>query len=192
MQCWLSLLLDPWDLIQGGISLRWHKVLLFLQSWFLGVATETTRGLKSYKADWEIGRIICPWNIMWHNMTPGHLYVKVNISAWQLDTSGQEQTRADKAPVSLVLYLHLRKRCCDTMCVWSVKVCVELLFLNLIPIDIVSCWVLKRHCLACSLSLFLQEEVRDSPARALALKARKYTMKRRCEDDLLAGEDGGV
>lgn len=47
--------------------------------------------------------------------------------------------------------------------------CVELLFLNLIPIDIVSCLGLKRHCLAYSLSLFLREEVRDSLARALAL-----------------------
>lgn len=75
---------------------------------------EATRGLKSCRADWEIGHVICPWNIMWHNMTPGHLYVKVNISAWQLDMSGQERKRADKAPVSVVLYLRLRKRCCGS------------------------------------------------------------------------------
>lgn len=89
VQCWLSLPLDPWDLIQGGILLRWHKVLPFLQSWSLGVAIQATRGLKSCRADWEIEHIICPWNFMWHNMTPGHLYEKVNISAWQLDKSGQ-------------------------------------------------------------------------------------------------------
>lgn len=63
----------------------------FLQPWCLGVAVtiEATRGLKGCRADWEMGHIICPWNIMWHNMTPGHLYVKVNISAWRFDKSGQ-------------------------------------------------------------------------------------------------------
>lgn len=114
VQCCLRLPLDPSGLIQGGISLQEHKLLLFLQSWFLVVAIEATRGLKSCRADWEIGHVICPWNIMWHNMTTGHLYVKVNISAWQLDMSGQEQKRADKAPVSVVLYLRLRKRCCGS------------------------------------------------------------------------------
>lgn len=109
-------------------------------------------------------------------------------------TIGHKRTRADKSgqgPRQSGFILASEKEV-----LWHhaglVKVCVELLFLNLIPIDIVSCWGLKRHCLACSLSLFLQEEVRDSLARALALKARKYTMKRGCEDDLMAGEHGGV
>lgn len=63
------------------------------------------------------------------------------------------------------------------MWVWSVKVCVELLFPNLIPIDIVSCRGLKRHCLACSLGLSLQEEVRDSLARALEHKNKPESIQ---------------
>lgn len=35
----------------------------------------------------KLGHIVCPWNVTWHNMTPGLLYVKVNISAWRLDKS---------------------------------------------------------------------------------------------------------
>lgn len=149
----LRLPLDPCGLIQGGISLQWHKVPLFLQSWFLVVAI---RGLKNCKADWEIGHVICPWNIMWHNMTPGHLYVKGNISAWQLDKSGQGSRLCGfiLASEKEVLWLCVAPEC--------VGVCVELLFPNVIPIDIVSWWGLKRRCLAPSFSLFLQKEVRDS------------------------------
>lgn len=156
VQCCLGLPLDPFGFIQGGISLQRHEVLPFLQSWFLGVAIEATRGLKSCRADWEIGHVICPWNIMWHNMTPGHLYVKVNISAWQLDKSGQGSRHCGfiLACEQEVLWLRVAPEC--------VAVCVELLHPNLIPIDIVSWLGLKRRCLAPSFSLFKQEEVRDS------------------------------
>lgn len=80
-----------------------------------------------------MGHIICPWNIMWHNMTPGHLYVKVNISAWQFDKSGQGSCQCGfiLAAEKEVLWHRVVMKCvCGTLCV-----CVELVFTNLIPID---------------------------------------------------------
>lgn len=80
-----------------------------------------------------MGHIICPWNIMWHNMTPGHLYVKVNISAWQFDKSGQGYCQCGfiLAAEKEVLWHRVVMKCvCGTLCV-----CVELVFTNLIPID---------------------------------------------------------
>lgn len=148
VQCCLRLPSDPCALIRGDISLQWHEVLLFLQSWFLGAAIEATRGLKGCRADWEMGHVICPWNILWHNMTPGHLYVKVNISAWQLDKSGKGSRQCGFILVSEkeALWLCVAPECVD--------VCAELLFPNLIPIDIVSWSGLKRRCLAPSFKSF--------------------------------------
>lgn len=165
-QCWLSLPLYPWDLIQSGTSLWWYKVP-FLQPWCLGVAVtiEARRGLKGSRADWEMGHIICPWNIMWHNMTPGHLYVKVNISAWRFDKSGQGSCQcgfiltAEKE----VLWHRVAEECvCGTLWV-CVCECIELLFTNLIPIDtshLVRSEKVLSGLFSCS-SLFLLKALTD-------------------------------
>lgn len=90
--------------ISLGFNSEWHFTLViqgspFLQPWCLGVAV-TTRGLKGCRVNWEMGHIICPWNIMWHNMTPRHLYVKVNILAWQLNKSWQGSCQCGFIPAA--------------------------------------------------------------------------------------------
>lgn len=75
-----------------------------------------------------MGHIICPWNIMWHNMTPGHLYVKVNISAWQFDKSGQGSCQCGfiLAAEKEVLWHRVVMKCvCGTLCVCVCRACVH-------------------------------------------------------------------
>lgn len=118
--------------ISLGFNSEWHfsvvtRGSLFLQPCCLGVAVtiEVTRGLKGCRADWEMGHIICPWNIMWHNMTLGHLYVKVNISAWRFDKSGQGSRQCGFIPAAEkeVSWHHVSMDCVGgTLCVYRASV----------------------------------------------------------------------
>lgn len=90
-----AVLVQP-PLTSQGFNSVWHLAVVTQGSlfctkgvWLFAVTIEATRGLKGCGADWEMGHIICPWNVMWHNTTLGYLYVKVNISAWQFNKSRQ-------------------------------------------------------------------------------------------------------
>lgn len=83
-------------------------------------------GLKNCRLDWEMGHIICPWNILWHNMSLGHFYVKVNMSPWRLDKSGQAGCQFGflfTAEKRKVLQHRLEMKCaCGTFCA---SLCIE-------------------------------------------------------------------
>lgn len=151
--------------ISLGFNSEWHFTVVTQGSFFcshgacLGVAVtiEARRGLKGCRADWEMGHIICPWNIMWHNMTPGHLYVKVNISAWRFDKRGQGSCQCGfiLAAEKEVLWHRVYVCVCE---------CIELLFTNLIPIDtshLVRSEKVLSGLFSCS-SLFLLKALTDS------------------------------
>lgn len=151
-----AVLVQPPLTSQGFIS-DWHFAvvtqgsLFYTQGvWLFAVTIKATRGLKGCRADWEMGHIICPWNILWHNMTLGYLYVKVNISAWQFNKSGQSACQCGfiVCAVKEVLWHRVAVWCRASahkfnphkvQASWIEKVFVRLLLFCVLP-AVAKCW----------------------------------------------------